>query len=265
MPTGVYQTTKKDGTLYFRAGLTYRRKHISLGSSSSKEIAYDMYEEAKRILDDAAITRDNYTAFIQTLSFEKAITLLNVRDHGIYIKTPIYLESGFFSYYLKPDFSLKFDNDDLFYYSSHKIMQRGGHLFVSDYGMQYNIAQRYGIKNFAVVGRDYEFVNGDPTDYRYANIRILNKYHGITQTVKNNRTWYVAKLHLSGDVIVGKYTTEVKAAVAYNKAVDYARDCGIKKEYIENYVTELSVREYAELYSRLRLSDSFCDYIDRYV
>ena len=192
MSTGVYQTSKKDGSLYYRASLTYHAKHISLGSSSDAAIAHAIYREAMDILSSPAITPENYTSRIRHLSFEKAISLLNFRDHGMYIKTPIYLQKGFFSYYLEADYDLKFDNDDLFYYSSHKIMRRGNHLFVNDYGMQYNIAQRYGIKNYGVAGRDYVFVNGDPTDYRYANIRIINAYHGITQTEKKGKRLFVA-------------------------------------------------------------------------
>lgn len=262
MLPGVYPTTKKDGSVYYRASLTFRNKHISLGSANEATVAHRMYLEGMRLISDATITIHDFNSSIDALSYEKAISLLNFRDHNIYIKTPIYLEKGFFLYYIDPNNCLKFDNDDLFYYSSHKIICRGGHLFVNDYGMQYNIAARYGIKNYAVAGRDYEFVNGDSHDYRYANIRIINKYHGVTQTLHNNKIWYVAKLHLNGDVIVGKYTTEVKAAVAYNKAVDYARSHGLQKNYIENYITELSAREYADLYIRLPLSDKFTSYID---
>ena len=40
MSTGVYQTSKKDGSLYYRASLTYHAKHISLGSSSDAAIAH---------------------------------------------------------------------------------------------------------------------------------------------------------------------------------------------------------------------------------
>lgn len=263
MLPGVYETKKKDGSTYYRASMTFLNKHISLGSSSDANVAHAMYTEGQMLASDESITLNNYTSYIQALPFEKAVTILNFRDNGMYIKTPIYLQKGFFLYVLTPSEILKFDNDDLFYYSSHKIMRRNGHLFVNDYGMQYNIAARYGIKNFAVCGRDYAFANGDVTDYRYSNIIIINKYHGITQHEKNNKTWYVAKLHLNGDVIVGKYTTEVKAAVAYNKAVDYARDHGIKKNFIENYITELSVREYADLYTRIHISEKFKEYIDQ--
>lgn len=262
MLPGVYETKKKDGTTYYRASLTFKNKHISLGSSSDPDIAHQMYLEGQRMATDTAMNLENFFGHLTHLSFEKAVCILNYRDNDIYIKTPIYLQKGFFLYFITPTEPLKFDNDDLFYYSSHKIMRRNGHLFVNDYGMQYNIAARYGIKNYAVVGRDYSFANGDVTDYRYSNIIIHNKYHGITRIVKNNKTWFVAKLHLNGDVIIGKYTSEIKAAVAYNKGVDYARNRGLRKNFIENYVTELTPKEYADLYTRLHISEKFKEFID---
>ena len=84
--------------------------------------------------------------------------LINFRDNGIYFGTPIYARPKFFYYYLSPVDVLKFDIDDLFYYSSRKIMKRGEHLFVADYGMQVNILNRYGIRSFAVAGKDYLFL-----------------------------------------------------------------------------------------------------------
>ncbi len=255
MLAGVYETTKKNGSTYYRAGLTYRSKHISLGSSDIAFCAHAMYAEGQKILSDPAITIDNFAEYIKELSFEKAIALLNFRDNGLYIRNPIYLQKGFFLYYLSLDLILKFDYDDLFYYSSHKIIRRGGHLFVNDYGMQYNIANRYGVKSYAVVNRDFKFANGDATDYRYANIIILNRYHGITQTTVKGVTKYIAKIHLNGNITIGRYSSEAKAAVAYNKAVDYARSCGHTKEFIQNYITELSPKEYAEIYTAISLSE----------
>lgn len=58
-------------------------------------------------------------------------------------------------------------------------MRRGNHYFVSDYGMQLTLTSRYGIKNYAVPGRDYCFRNGDPTDFRRENLQIHNIYHGV--------------------------------------------------------------------------------------
>ena len=264
MLPGVYSAKKKDGTIYYRSSITYKSKHISLGSFDSEYSANQAYIIAAEIIKGSdSIENSFYRTY--ALSFEKIVSLINFRDNNMYIPTPIYLRKNYFSYYLDINHELKFDIEDLFYYSSHKIMKRQGHLFVNDYGMQYNIAQRYGIKNYGVAGRDYVFVNGDPTDYRYANIRIINAYHGITQTEKKGKRLFVAKLHLNGNVIIGKYTTEIKAAIAYNKAVDYARDHGIQKNFIQNYIADLSAREYADIYSALKLSQTYLDFIDSFV
>ena len=64
----------------------------------------------------------------------------------MYIPTPIYLRKNYFSYYLSIHRELKFDIDDLFYYSSHRILTRQGHLYVNHYGMQLTLLGRYGIK-----------------------------------------------------------------------------------------------------------------------
>ena len=43
MLPGVYLATKKDGTVYYRSSITYRSKHISLGSFSTEEDAHCAY------------------------------------------------------------------------------------------------------------------------------------------------------------------------------------------------------------------------------
>ena len=53
-------------------------------------------------------------------------------------------------------------------------MKRGNHYFVADYGLQVNILNRYGIRNYSVRNRDYRFINGDETDFRRQNIEIIN-------------------------------------------------------------------------------------------
>mgnify|MGYP000110998292 CR=1 FL=1 len=73
--------------------------------------------------------------------YAKFISLINFRDNGIYIKTPIYLCDKLFLYFLTPETTLIFSTDDLFYYSHHTIMCRGGYYFVNDYGMQTSILQ----------------------------------------------------------------------------------------------------------------------------
>lgn len=141
MKKGVYTATKKDGTLYYRSSITFQNKHISLGSFSSEYEAAAAYLEAEKLVRTHVLTLDRFEETC-TLSFTKWVCLLNFRDNGMYIKTPVYLNNNYFFYYFSPNDYYIFDIDDLFYYSTHSIMRRGGHLFVSDYGMQVNILSR---------------------------------------------------------------------------------------------------------------------------
>lgn len=262
MLKGVFPATKKDGTPYYRSSINYSGKHISLGSFPSEESAHSAYMEASHTFSDTAITIDNVHLHRNILSYEKTIILLNFRDNGLYFKNPIYLRKGYFSYFLSEHEELKFDIDDLFYYSSHKIQKRQGHLFVSDYGMQYSILSRYGIRPYAVAGRDYQFVNGDPSDYRYANILVINRFHGVLRHAVKGITKYRTSIHINGNYIVGTFSSEEKAAVAYNKAVDLAKAAGIRKDFPENYVDTLSPKEYAETYTKIKLSERYLSYLE---
>ena len=40
-------------------------------------------------------------------------------------------------------------------------MERGNHLFISEYGMQTSLRERFGIMSFAAEGRDFKFINKD--------------------------------------------------------------------------------------------------------
>lgn len=95
----------------------------------------------------------------------------------MYIPTPIYLRKNYFSYYLSIHRELKFDIDDLFYYSSHRILTRQGHLYVNHYGMQLTLLGRYGIKTHAVNGRDFVLSTAmkmiSATQTSKSSIRIL--------------------------------------------------------------------------------------------
>ncbi len=250
---GVFPAVKKNGQVYYRASLTYRRKHISLGSFPDPVQAHLAYREGTRLLTDSSLTLLSYHED-SPLAFEKWVCLLNFRDNGIYFGNPIYMGQRLFYYYMSPRHILKFDLDDLFYYSSHKIMQRGRHYFVADYGMQVRIASRYGIKNYAVCGVDYRFINGDSTDFRRENLEILNTYHGVRRIQKKGRTLYTVRIHIRGNYTVGTYATEQEAAIAYNKAIDILLKKGVQKKYTPNYVEGISASQYAEIYSSLEIS-----------
>lgn len=252
---GVYTARKKDNSIYYRASVTFRDKHISLGSYMEEQEAHQAYLEAHKLIDDATLTLEDYSK-TSLLSFDKWVSLLNFRDNGIYFPTPIYLKKKFFLYYMSPSKALKFDIDDLFYYSTKKIMCRGNHLFVNDYGMQFSILNRYGVKNYAIEGKDYRFINGDPTDLRYENIEILNRFYGITRIQGPNDTEYRYKvrIHIRSNYVVGVYDTEEEAAIAYNKAVDILRKNGINRNFPLNYIEGISPATYADIYSELKIS-----------
>lgn len=259
--SGVYKATKKDTTEYYRASITHRNKHISLGSFITPADAERAYHEAEDILrgqSGAYVDTVRYTTGYEpstaSLSFDKWVTLVNLRDNGIYIKTPVYLCRKFFVYFLSPEKHMIFSADDLFYYSTHKIMARNGYLFVNDFGTQTNILSRYSIKNHAVCGRDYYFVNGDPNDYRYNNIEITNPYSGVRKIFRNGRNMYKVKIHINGDFVVGIYMTEKEAAIAYNKAADILRSKGFVKNFPSNYIDNINPIEYASLYNAVKIS-----------
>lgn len=254
MLPGVYYARKKNGKIYYRASITYIGKHISLGSYNTENSAHRAYILAREVLyNPTKWSIDNYPEEC-LLSFNKWVVLINVRDNGIYFKNPIYLKKRYFLYYIHKDLVLKFDAEDLFYYARHKISKRGGHFFTSEYGMQINLLSRYGIKNYAVPGRDFRFVNGDDTDFRYSNIEIINRYHGVTKHYKNNIPIYQAKIHINGYYIIGRYSTEEEAAIAYNKAANILKDNGLNKNFPQNYIDDMDEITYAAMYQRIRIS-----------
>ena len=64
-----------------------------------------------------------------------------------------------------------------------------------------------------------------------------------------------SKLIVNGDFIVGRYNTEARAAIAYNKAVDIVKKQGYDKNYDFNYIEGLSPAQYAQMYSECSISD----------
>ena len=256
---GVYTTKRKDDTVYYRASLTYRAKHISLGSYDDMETAHEAYLLANSILSDPKADIDSYDEH-SPLLFEKWVSLINFRDNGIYFSNPIYIRPSFFYYYFSPSDFFIFDSDDLFYYSSHKISCRGGHYFVADYGMQVNIMNRYGIKNYAILNKDYRFINGNSNDYRYENIEILNIYNGVSSCYRKGKQYFRTKIHINGNYTVGTYDTGIKAAIAYNKAIDILKKAGVQKAFTPNYLEGISPSAYADIYSSVKISSKIMNY-----
>ena len=92
---GVYKAQKKNGEVYYRSSLTYRRKHISLGSYPNARLAHQAYCTASDILSEqSVITLADYQT-TSVLAFEKWVILINFRDNGIYLGHPIYVKPKF--------------------------------------------------------------------------------------------------------------------------------------------------------------------------
>lgn len=253
MKKGVYIASKKDGSVYYRASITYRNKHISLGSYADEQLAHTAYLCANRLIENSDIGITDYSAS-EALTFEKWVVLCNFRDNNLYFSTPIYVRNQFFYYYFDLEHFFLFSMEDLFFYASHKISKRGGHYFVADYGMQINMMSRYGIKSYAVEGRDYLFRNGNPYDFRYENIEILNQYHGVIPLTTDVGMKWKAQIHINGYVQIGIYDSPIEAAIAYNKAIDALKKIGIDKNYPINALDDLSPKVYADLYHNLIIS-----------
>ena len=254
MLPGVYVDKKKNGELNFRASITVNGKHISLGSYENEIQAAATYALASEILNNMCFSCLNYD-INYPIKYEKYVTLINLRDNKLYFSNPIYMHKHYFSYFYSPFEELKFDMDDLFYFSQHKIMCRGNHYFVADYGNQISVKERFGIKSFAVEGRDFLFVNSDSLDFRRENIKIINNYYGVSRIGNNLKPQYKTTIHVRSNYIVGTYEDELEAAIAYNKAADILKRNGCQKNFFQNYIDKISNKEYAEIYSKVKISD----------
>lgn len=256
---GVTASKKKDGTVYYRSSMTIQGKHVSLGSFNNAQDANKAYEEACAIVREHKYELSDYNEDF-ALDFTKFVILINYRNTKIYFKTPIYLTPDFFYYYLTPDKYLIFDREDLFFYANHKLQTRGGYLFICDYGSQYSILSRYGIKNYAKKGVDYVFVNQNEYDFRYENIKIINEFTGVTQIEQDGKTLYEAVIHIRGNFLIGRFNDRITAAIAYNKAVDTLSANGINRKYVKNYINEYTPEQYHNVYNTIDMPKHIREY-----
>ena len=84
---GIYTAKKANGDTYYRASITYRSKHIALGSSEDMEEAAALYTTGRRILDDTSYEIDSFDEFLDSgcvEAFEHAITELLQSYDGPY-------------------------------------------------------------------------------------------------------------------------------------------------------------------------------------
>ncbi|MDF2878260.1 MAG: hypothetical protein K0S30_1356 [Clostridia bacterium] len=246
----IYPTLKNNIT-HYKVYFVYHSKKIYLGLYNTVEDAENTLVEAKQIME-APIDITHYKC--SYINYKKFISLCNFRDHAVYIKNPIYIYTGYFRYYLSKEVVLTFDIKDLLFFSTYKICKRGQYLYTQDSITQQSILSRYGITPHSTLGVDYRLKNGDIYDFRRDNIEIINPYRGVSREYKNGKLVYSANIFIKHNVVIGHYTSEVEAAIAYNKAVDTLLANSTSKEYIQNTIPYLTLSEYRQIYDALEIS-----------
>lgn len=246
----IYPTVIKD-KLQYKLYFVYEKQKIYLGTYPSMEDAQKILCEAENIMHLASGIPD---FALYRMNYKKIVSLCNLRDNKRYIKNPIYLYPNYFDYYLSKDCKLTFDHKELFFFSTYKIHKRGNYLYTQDTISQQNLLSRYGIPNHSVINKDYRFKNGNPFDFRRDNLEIINLYKGVRKRCTKNTTFYVAYIYSNTTLIIGHYTTELEAAIAYNKAVDYLERINSTKDYTRNVIPYLTQSEYEAIYNRLTIS-----------
>lgn len=241
----------KNNILRYKVYFVYQSKKIYLGLYDTEELAKNTLREAQEIMEKF-MDISHYTC--QYINFKKFISLCNLRDRHVYIKNPIYLYDTYFHYYLSKDVFLTFDIKDLLFFSTYKICKRGNYIYTQDSITQQSILCRFGIHQHSIYGVDYKLKNGNMYDFRRENIEIINAYKGVTLKEKNGQSVYVAKIFINHDIIIGYYTSQAEAAIAYNKAIDVLTQNGTLRDYIKNTIPYLTLSEYTQIYNRLVIS-----------
>ena len=62
------------------------------------------------------------------------------------------------------------------------------------------------------------------------------------------------KIQIICDFIIRKYNNYIKAAIAYNKAIDLLFENSFSINYQKNYIDSLDTKEYLELYDQIKIS-----------
>lgn len=246
----IYPTVIKDVTKY-KTYFLYEDHKLYLGTYPTMEHAEKVVKEAEELMQlPTGVPQFNH----YSLDYKKIVSLCNLRDNKSYIKNPIYLYPTYFTYYLSKDCILTFDLKDLLYYSTYKIYKRGNYLYTQDAISQQSILSRYGIPNHSVINKDYLFKNNNPYDFRYHNIEIINGYKGVSKKLKGNTEIYVAYIYIKANLIIGHYSSEIEAAIAYNKAIDILSKHDTGKDYTHNIIPFITKSEYDAIYEKLTIS-----------
>ena len=246
----IYPTMIKDTTKY-KTYFLYETNKIYLGTYPSMESAQNALSDAEELMK---LPQGPPLFTSSNLDYKKIVSLCNLRDNKRYIKNPIYVYPTYFTYYLSKEYILTFDLKDLLYFSTYKIYKRGNYLYTQDSVSQQSILSRYGIPNHSVINKDYIFKNNNPHDFRYNNLEVINGYKGVSKKIKNATVIYIAYIYIKTNLIIGHYSSEIEAAIAYNKAIDILSEHDIIKDYTYNTIPFITKAEYDAIYNKLTIS-----------
>lgn len=247
-----YIYTKQSGdTVKYRVYYMYQSKKIYIGIYETSEKAQEVYAWVDTKMS-SGFSLEDYLG--SPIAFDKFITLLNFKNNGAYFSVPIYIFPDHFKYYLSEDFYMIFSLKDLFFISNYKIHKRGQYLYINIGTRQENLLKRFGISNHATYGVDYLMHNGNRYDLRRENIHILNHYKGVQYEDKYHTKTYVARIRTTQYLVIGHYDSELLAAIAYNKAVDYLEKSSSSCSYEKNEFPFLTRQEYQSLYDKVEVS-----------
>ena len=84
----------------------------------------------------------------------------------------------------------------------------------------------------------------------------------MSLSTKNGISTYIAKIHINGDYIIGRYSNEEDAAIAYNKAGELLKNAGIIHFYQKNYIESLSPIQYAAKHASVKISKKIRDLVN---
>ncbi len=102
---------------------------------------------------------------------------------------------------------------------------------MADYGMQQTLTSRYGIKATElpawIIVLSTEILRtsaGKSADPQHLSRCPENGS-------KNGQYVYTVRIHIRGNYIVGRYATDIEAAIAYNKAIDILHSKGVTSNF----------------------------------
>lgn len=246
----IYPVQKKDKTDY-RVYYLFHSKKVYIGLYPSLTLAKQAYAFAEELLQSCWGIEDLKEAKI---SFLKCVSLINLRDHNMYLTSPIYVHDNYFDYYLSTELKLIFDLQDLFFFSTNKIHKRGNYIYIENSVSQTSILNRFHIPPNSVYNVDYYLINGNRYDFRRKNICVINHYIGVSREIKYKEEVYVARIIQKVPLVIGHYNSELKAAIAYNKAAELIMSKDSSKYYKLNQIDYLTSTEYNAIYEALPIS-----------